>query len=140
MTDETDGGSERSVVTTYVPAYQKERWQEHADELGMSQSEFVKTMVQAGRRGFGGSDAESPGGPSSTPDPGGSSGRNGAADDLEATVLEALEQSTSLSWEELVEVVIGDVEADLESAVTTLQQENEITHSPRHGGYVLMED
>ena len=41
---------ERKVVKAYVPAYQKERWQEHADELGMNQSEFVKCMIQAGRR------------------------------------------------------------------------------------------
>src|SRR6056297_3280818 len=43
---------DRRSVKTYVPAEQKDRWREHADELGMSQSEFVRTMVQAGRRGF----------------------------------------------------------------------------------------
>ena len=45
-------GEERTSVRTYVPEYQKEAWAAHADELDMSQSEFVRTMVQAGRSGF----------------------------------------------------------------------------------------
>ncbi len=48
----SDDSTERAVVRTYVPAYQKAHWQDHADELDMSQSEFVRTMVQAGRSGF----------------------------------------------------------------------------------------
>jgi len=43
---------DRRSVKTYVPEDQKAIWQDHADDLGMSQSEFVRTMVQAGRRGF----------------------------------------------------------------------------------------
>ena len=43
----------RTQVRTYVPAYQKSEWESHADELDMSQSEFVRTMVQAGRTRFG---------------------------------------------------------------------------------------
>ncbi|MDZ7730471.1 MAG: hypothetical protein U5K37_05470 [Natrialbaceae archaeon] len=41
--------SDRATVRTYIPAYQKDHWAEHADELNMSLSEFVRTMVQAGR-------------------------------------------------------------------------------------------
>jgi hypothetical protein len=44
---------DRTPVTTRVPAYQKEVWEDDADELGMSQSEFVRTMVQAGRHELG---------------------------------------------------------------------------------------
>ncbi|MEZ3114717.1 DUF5805 domain-containing protein [Halobaculum sp. MBLA0147] len=44
---------EQTPVTTRVPAYQKEAWRADAEELGMSQSEFVRTMVQAGRRELG---------------------------------------------------------------------------------------
>lgn len=43
---------ERKTAKTYIPAYQKEEWKEHADELGMSQSEFIRCMVQAGRKVF----------------------------------------------------------------------------------------
>ncbi|AKH97819.1 DUF5805 domain-containing protein [Halanaeroarchaeum sulfurireducens] len=138
MDEETT--TERSVVTTYVPAYQKERWEAHADELGMSQSEFVKTMVQAGRRGFGADDPEASTDPSSDPDPEGSDAMIGESDDLETTVLEALDENPYLNWDELVETVIGDVESDLEEVLTRLQEENEISHSPRHGGYVRMEE
>lgn len=140
MVDEAADDSERTVVTTYVPAYQKAQWQAHADEMDMSQSEFVKTMVQAGRRGFGGTESKNPGRPSSRPDPQGSDGEEGVANDLESTVLDALEESPYLSWDELVDAVIGDVENELESALSRLQEENEITHSPREGGYVLMEE
>jgi len=36
-------------VTTYVSAETKGVWEEHADNLGMSLSRFVETMVNAGR-------------------------------------------------------------------------------------------
>ena len=65
---------DRRSVKTYVPAEQKDRWQEHADELGMSQSEFVRTMVQAGRRGFSLSDS----GKAAEPGPSGSDPRGDA--------------------------------------------------------------
>ena len=138
MDDDTT--TERSVVTTYVPAYQKERWRSHADELGMSQSEFVKTMVQAGRRGFGAEDGEPSGDPSSDSDPKGSAPKTGKSDNLETIVLDALDENPYLNWDDLVETVIGDVEADLEEVLTKLQEENEIAHSPRHGGYVRVEE
>lgn len=142
MSESTGGQSERAVVTTYVPQYQKEIWEAHAHELGMSQSEFVKTMVQAGRRGFGGTD-EAPvdsGGAFSGRNPEGSPPEDGTTDGLESTVLEAIEAEPYLGWDDLLEAVIGDVEAELESVLTSLQQENVITHSPRHSGYVLLED
>jgi len=50
MVEESE--TERSTVMTYVPAYQKAEWKEHAAELGMSQAEYVRTMVQSGRKGF----------------------------------------------------------------------------------------
>jgi len=52
VTTDRDADTSRTAVKTYVPAYQKRLWADHADELGMSQSEFVRTMVQAGRSDF----------------------------------------------------------------------------------------
>ena len=43
---------DRVSVKTSVPEYQKRAWTENADAMDMTQSEFVRTMVQAGRRGF----------------------------------------------------------------------------------------
>jgi hypothetical protein len=118
----------RTVVKTYVPSYQKSEWQEHAAELGMSQSEFVRSMVQAGRRGFEG-DREQPGSRDATP------GGNA----LETRVLKLLSDDT-YTWEELLGAVTNDVESRLDDALEQLQAENQIRYSGRHGGYTIVED
>ncbi len=124
MTDDTD----RKVVKTYVPSYQKERWREHADELGMNQSEFVKAMVQAGRRGF-----------DLTPDEPGSADETPGGNGLEDRVLGVLREGY-YSWDELVEHLTEDIEDRLESTLQRLQDENRIQHSGRHGGYTTEEN
>ena len=110
----------------------------------MSQAEFVRTMVQAGRHEFGapedptesdgtigdfpeGSSAQSGEDASTTADPRG--------DDLETRVLEALEANGSLSWEQLVETLSGDFEDRLESCLDGLQADDRIRYSGRNGGY-----
>jgi hypothetical protein len=143
---ESDPDTERTSVRTYVPAYQREEWDDHAAELDMSRSEFVRTMVQAGRRGFGNSDSgvespeapdpdqrseESSGGPSSDPDPQGSS--------MEDRVAAALRSADYLSWEELLDAVTDDIEAELEDALQRLQSEGRVTYSGRNGGYTIDE-
>lgn len=117
---------ERTTVTTYAPRYQKERWSAHAERLDMSLSEFVRTMVQAGRRGF---DPSTPEGASSSPDSGGKR--------LEDRVADVLSQRGSLSWDELVAEVSGDVEARLDDA---LQSSDRIRYSGRADGYVLHDE
>lgn len=123
-------GSERTEVTTYVPEHQKERWRDHADDLGMSQSEFVRTMVQAGRRGF--DPAPRPGEEqprSDDADPGG----NG----LEDRVIGVLRSEGVADWDDLVEALSSDFEDRLESALDDLQAEDRVRYSGRHGGYEL---
>jgi len=107
-------------------------WQEHADQLDMSQSEFLRTMVQAGRRGFTTPEMSvTEETPSSSVDPGGS--------DLETRIERALERGPC-TWEELVEVVVGDVEDRLERTLDTLQDQNRVRYSGRDGGYVLTDE
>lgn len=118
----------RTTVQTYIPSYQKSEWQEHADELDMSQSEFVRTMVQAGRRGFE-ADREEPNSPDATP------GGNA----LETRILNLLSSDT-YAWDELLEAVTDDVESRLDDALEQLQAENRIRYSGRHGGYTIVED
>lgn len=125
MSDSAD--TSRKSVKTYVPAYQKEEWQSHADDLDMSQSEFVRTMVQAGRKGFE-SDSAEPDSPD--PDPGGSG--------LETQVLNLLSSNT-YSWEELLEAVSDDIESRLDETLEDLQSENRIRYSGRHGGYTTVD-
>ncbi|NHN49699.1 hypothetical protein G9464_19195 [Halostella sp. JP-L12] len=133
--------TERTVVKTYVPRYQKEIWTDQADELGMSQSEFVRTMVQAGRRGFdggGASERSDPQGPNAEDgDPAGSDGGDG--DGLDDRVLSVLDGEEYLDWESLVESLTGDIESRLEDALQQLQSRDEVRYSGRHGGYTRVD-
>jgi hypothetical protein len=137
--------TERVTVSTYVPAYQRDRWRADADELGMSQSEFVRTMVQAGRSGFelaesGGIGDSETGGDSPNPvedhPPDVTPGGNG----LKNRVLEVLSREAVVDWDDLVAGVTGDIEERLDEALDELQTENRVRYSGRHGGYRLVGD
>lgn len=126
-----DTETDRTSVVTYVPSHQKTEWKNHADDLGMTQAEFIRTMVQAGRKDFT-LETENPVEPDSpTTDPGG--------DDLESQVLDALESNDALSWDELVESLSSDFEDRLESCLEALQQQNRIQYSGRNGGYTTID-
>lgn len=128
--------TERTRVQTYVPAYQKSVWQEHAEELGMTQSEFVRTMVQAGRRGFLSErpdrEPDSSGGSSSASDPQGTG--------IEEAVVEALSNERALDWDQLLARLTADVEDRLDEALADLQDANRLRYSGRDGGYVLTDE
>ena len=133
-----DEGSDRTVVRTYVPAYQKAAWREHADELDMSQSEFVRTMVQAGRSGFEPPESSSrsdylSGNPAQPPSPDATPGGDG----LEDRVLEILSDGDRYDWDELLEELTGDIERRLDETLQGLQASGRVRYSGRHGGYVL---
>lgn len=134
MPSETD----RATVRTYIPAYQKEHWQAHAEKLDMSQSEFVRTMVQAGRSGFeppesatedSGENAEEA--PSSDATPG--------VDGLQDRITDILSDGEYYEWDDLLAEMTNNLEDRLEEALQELQSNNEVTYSGRHGGYVLDE-
>ena len=127
-----EGDTERSTVMTYVPAYQKAEWKAHADELGMSQAEYVRTMVQAGRKGFelDAQDTDLDG----SSDPSNPRGRG-----LETRVLDALDSADPLSWEELVDALSSNFEDRLEETLESLQNDNRIRYSGREGGYRLVD-
>lgn len=127
--DGADG--ERKTVQTYVPAYQKQEWVDHADRLGMSQSEFVRTMVQAGRRDFevpersyGEEEAEE-------------SDDEERTDGFEESVLDALSVAEHRSWDELLDTLTEDIEDRLDETLQELQAENLVQYSGRHGGYTV---
>ncbi|RDI70367.1 DUF5805 domain-containing protein [Halopelagius longus] len=128
--DGADG--ERKTVQTYVPAYQKEAWAEHADRLGMSQSEFVRTMVQAGRRDF-----EVPERSYGEAESEGDSSDEGGTDGFEESVLDALSVAEYRSWDELLDTLTEDIEDRLDETLQELQAENLVQYSGRHGGYTV---
>ena len=121
--------TERAAVKTYVPAYQKAEWQAHADDLDMTQSEFVRTMVQAGRREFDLDPVESE-----------DLGSNPRGQDLEERVLAILDSAGALGWDELLDELSADIEARLDDALDELQSENRVKYSGRDGGYTLTGD
>jgi hypothetical protein len=125
-----ESDTERKVVKTYVPAYQRAQWREHADELAMSQSEFVRLMIQAGRRDFDLDDESGQGG---------SEDETPRVDDLEDRVLDVLDAG-HCSWDELVEALTEGIEERLETTLQRLQRENRIQYSGRHGGYTIEDD
>jgi len=138
--------TERVTVRTYLPAYQREAWDDHADELGMSRSEFVKTMVQAGRRVFDGEIEVSNGADeTSTADSDTDSGTAGGTDgavsggDLESQVVEALAGDEYRSWDDLLAAVTDDIEDRLEATLKDLQSQGRVRYSGRNGGYTLDE-
>ena len=132
MTETTD--SERTRVQTYVPAYQKATWEEHAEALGMSRSEFVRTMVQAGRRGF----TLEPRAERDSGDP--SSEANPQGTRTEDVVVDYLSEEGPLDWDQLLDRLTEDVEARLDDALTALQEQNRLRYSGRDGGYVLTDE
>jgi hypothetical protein len=124
----SEASGERVRVVTYVPDHQKEQWEQRADELDMSTSEYVRTMAQAGSRGFD-ERAEETGSTDATP----------GDDGLESRVLDALREADHLSWEQLLARITDDVEQRLEETLDALQSDNRVKYSGRDGGYVLDE-
>lgn len=131
MTDNENVDTSRKTVKTFVPAYQKEEWKQHAEELDMSQSEFVRTMVQAGR-----SDFEIEPIQSSKQTTNGNDGGGGR--EFEERVLSVLSESEYPSWDELVDRLVDDIEEQLDESLQQLQRENQVEYSGRHDGYAVV--
>lgn len=121
---------DRVPVRTYVPEYQRDLWDEAADELDMSRSEFVRTMVQAGRRAFDLPTSNQPETADESID----------GQEIERQVLELLEDNQPRDWDELFAELTDEIGDALDAALQSLQQANRITHSGREGGYLLLED
>lgn len=134
MATDSDVDTSRTVVQVYVPAYQRDLWDEHADELDMSRSEFVKAMVQAGRSGFGGETAAD-----MLESEDNSTDELASEDELRDRILDCFSEEEVLSWDELMAAVTGDIESRLESTLQELQEEGQLRYSGREGGYVLEE-
>lgn len=125
--------TERVTVTVTLPAYQREEWTAAAERLDMSRAEFVRTMVQAGRREFGsGEPTDRAEGDSPPASPGG--------DGLEDRIHGVVRDRGPLSWDALREAVASDLEERLERTLTDLQASGRIRYSGREGGYVAADE
>lgn len=127
------GDTERTAVRTYVPAYQKEEWQAAAEEMDMSQSEFVRTMVQAGRREFTIPAEDETGNTDET-------NTTPGVEPLQTQILDALEDAGPLDWDDLIEELAGDLEARADDCLQRLQEAGRVRYSGRSGGYTLTDE
>ncbi|PSQ15824.1 hypothetical protein BRD00_12465 [Halobacteriales archaeon QS_8_69_26] len=128
-------GQERTAVRTYVPAAQKAEWEDHADRMDVTLSEFVRTMVQAGRADF-----PVPSTPGAENDEAGSSGpadttTGGQA--LEDRILDVLRSGDPVDPDELVAAVTRDMEDRVYEALDDLDESGRVKFDPRAGGYTL---
>lgn len=123
---------DRASIMTYIPQYQKQIWVEHAAALGMSQSEFVRSMVQAGRRDFPVESLEDLPTESDDTNPG-----DGG---LQQRVAALIGDAEVLDWDDLLAEVRGDIETELEAVLAALQSANQIRYDGRQGGYVSITD
>lgn len=133
MGAEPDRDTSRAVVQTYVPTYQRELWDDHADRLDMSRSEFVRTMVQAGRRQVGDN-------PELVADAETESTESESEESLSEAVLTLLNEADALAWDELLAALTDDIESRLDETLQELQESNEVRYSGRADGYVLAEE
>lgn len=133
MGAESEPDTSRAVVQTYVPTYQRELWDDHADRLDMSRSEFVRTMVQAGRRQIGDD-------PELAADPTADNTTSRDDESLDEEILGLLADAGALSWDELLSALTDDIENRLDETLQELQESNYVRYSGRADGYVLVED
>lgn len=113
MTDKSETtATESTVVKTYIPAYQKEIWKEDAEELDMSQSEFVRTMVQAGRDTLGITEEQSD---------------SERGEPLAAYIRSVLDEAGPVAQREL-EILLNE---DIEEVLEELMQAGEVTRDDR---------
>lgn len=116
-TSDTDA---RVAVKTYVPEEQKHLWEDHAAEMNMTMSEFIRTMVQSGRSPFT---------VERTPSSDGNPGGNG----LEEVILDVLQDGPA-TFDEISDEIIGDLEEQIDQ---TLMEMDEVVVSGRTGQYRL---
>jgi hypothetical protein len=131
-------GNDRVSVQTYVPAAQREVWRDEADEMDMSQAEYVRSMVQAGRRSSDIGDGESTG--AGTGEGAGFPDANPGGSGLKDRVLDVLETEEVADWEDIRADVTDDIDDRLEEALAELQGEDTIRYSGRRDSYVVVED
>jgi hypothetical protein len=137
---ETESNTDRASVMTYVSPAQKQEWVTHAETLNMSQSEFVRTMVQAGRRDFTVPDRSSITTETASRNTDSTNTQTNSLRARVIRVIDALTADTYHEWDELLAIVSENIEQRLDQTLAELQEASIITYSGRHGGYTLRED
>lgn len=120
---------DRTSARVYLSQAEKTDWEAHADELDMSLAEFIRTMVNAGRREF---DLE--------PVEIGSHTTNPWGETLEKEVQELLEERGPATVADIHDD-LDDVPDDrIDEHLQTLQDHGRIEHIGPGKGYALTAD
>lgn len=125
---------DRVSVTTHVPEHQRDEWREHANALDMSQSEFVRSMVQAGRRDFTLQPVES-----TNPEEPQTPTANPRGDALNTRILESIETIDQPDTDAILEELSDNLESRVTSAIEKLQANNRIRYNGTNRCYERIE-
>lgn len=97
-----------------------EKWDEEAEELGMSRSEYIRSMVNAGRRQISQLDPQND-----------QDNRS-----LREEVLSEIPEDEVRDVDEIVQTVVGPIEEKITSQILpNLDENGEIRFNPQKGGY-----
>lgn len=131
--------TDRTEVKTYLPRYQKERWREDADALDMSMSEFVRSMVQAGRRGFDLTEENASDHVTPTRRQGDLDPEHPGGDHLDEGVLDAIEESPK-TFDDLTGIVMGDLEDRIADSLDSLMKDDLVVFDHRNHEYRIADE
>ncbi|WP_252698861.1 DUF5805 domain-containing protein [Natronosalvus vescus] len=111
-----------------VPEHQLAIYDDEAEEMGFSsRAEYIRSMINAGRREFG----LNPQG--ETPEDASLRGS------LDERILAILEEAEGLAQDEVVDAVTADVEDQVTEVLNDLNDEGRIDYDVRRSGFVVAE-
>ena len=104
-----------------VPKDEFEKWMQEREELNMSKSEYCRNMVRAGRRELN-VESEHP------------DNQVTQLDEIEDEVIKRLSTSEPTSFEEIIEMLVGDIEDEVQEV---LLENDRAVYLPKEDGYIL---
>lgn len=102
---------EKKRVKTSAPVEQVEIWEEEAEKMNVTRAEYIRLMMQAGRRQF----------PICENGDG-----DGGGIDIGEQVMTALREHETLQWDELVQEAVGDIEEQVEDVIRDLEDDGKV--------------
>jgi|GEM_PF-3294492 len=120
QTDSDDADPHENVtVTISMPRRMRDEIEDDRDELDMGRSEYVRSMIDAGRRQLAAVDED---------------GSSSERDALREQILEQLpsDEAEAVHQDEIAEVIIDPMQ---EKVLRILSEEDQIKHSAIHDGF-----
>lgn len=119
MATESDQEAGGTVLNVYVPEHERVEWEQHAEELDLEMSRYVREMVKSGRRPWFSENYRV------QPDKG-----EGANRDLEEQVLTALSEAGPLHNTEVYEEITNQLQTRVDETLLALRDDNRIEQNP----------